>query len=98
MCSLDDKTVWSLSQILSIISNVLPLHGARVIGVYPAVIPAFCLFLCEYKFNTFISVGLTYKSLSLFEFLFRSWPESQSASVPYSGVRPPCPGGNIDKV
>ena len=22
-------------------------------------------------------------------FLFHSWPESQSASVPYSGVRPP---------
>ena len=39
--------------------------------------------------NTFHIVSLyCNKSMSLLTFLFPSWPESQSASLSYSGVRP----------
>ena len=38
-------------------------------------------------FSTFHRISSSYKSISLF--LFHSWPESQSASLPLSGVRPP---------
>ena len=39
--------------------------------------------------NTFQMILLSCKTMSLFNFLFHSWPESQSASLPYSGVRLP---------
>ena len=47
--------------------------------------------MCDYTFNAeyFNSTVLSYKRITLFYFLNYSWPESQSASLPYSGVRQP---------
>ena len=39
--------------------------------------------------NTVNTLVLSYKSRSLFLVLFHSWPENQSASLPYSWVTPP---------
>ena len=36
-----------------------------------------------------VKVFLSYKTISLFKFLFHIWPETQSASVLSSGARPP---------
>jgi len=39
--------------------------------------------------NSFYNIELCYKIKGYPYLLFKSWPENQSASLPYSGARPP---------